>query len=102
MHVRPGGAAGGSGLGDYRAALHQVAGFDQQFGGVSVAGGKVVAVVNIDHIAILGMEFGDHDQAVGRGVDGGAGVDQKIDALVQGVLSSDWIDAPTEAGGVPV
>src|SRR3990172_3480812 len=43
MHMRPGGAAGGSGFGDDRAALHQVAGLDQQLGIMRVAGGEVVA-----------------------------------------------------------
>ena len=47
MHVRPGGPAGGPGLGNCRAAPHQVAGFDQQLGRVSVTGDQVVAVVDV-------------------------------------------------------
>ena len=102
MHMRPGGTAGGAGFGDYVAALHQITGLDQQLGSVGVAGGEVVAVVDIDHVAILSMNFGNNDQAAGRRVNGCTGVDQKIDALVHGVLSGNRIDAPAEAGGIPM
>src|SRR5450759_1454071 len=43
MHMRPSRASGGTGLGDYRAALHQTPRFYQQLRIVGIAGRKVVA-----------------------------------------------------------
>src|SRR5262245_3590258 len=74
VQVRAGGAAGRADLGDLAAALQDVALADEQLRSVRVAGDQVVAVVDVDRIAVLRVEAGEDDYASGGGVDRRAGI----------------------------
>jgi hypothetical protein len=102
VQVRAGGTTGGTDLGDLLAALDQGTLLDQHFGGVGVTGDQLVAVIDLDQVAVLGMALGGDHDAGGGGDDRGAGVGDEIDAFVKGLLAGEGIDAPAEAGGVPL
>src|SRR5207247_63543 len=64
------------------------------------AGHEVVAVIDVDHVAVLRMEAGEHDYAGGGGGDRRATVGEKIDALVHRPLPCKRIHAPPVGRGV--
>src|SRR5262245_45440333 len=97
VQVRAGGAAGRADVGDLAAALQNVAFAYIQFGAVRVAGNQVVAVVDVDHVAILRMEAREDDDARGGGVHRRAVVGEEVDAFVHRPLAGERIDAAAEA-----
>src|SRR5512139_3882642 len=56
MQVRAGRAPGIAAVGDAAATLHQVAFLDEHLRQVRVAGDEVVAVVDVNHVAVLRVE----------------------------------------------
>src|SRR5688572_11834956 len=100
MQVRAGGAAGGADLADLPAPLHQVALAHHDLRGVRVARHEVVAVIDVDHVAVLGMEAGENHYAAGGGDDRRAVFGDEVDAFVHRPLPVERVDAPAEARGV--
>src|SRR3990172_7054077 len=101
MQVRTGGAAGRADCGDLAAAAHDLSDFDEQLGGMGIAGDEVVAMVDLDHLAVLTVIFGEHHHAAGCRKYGCPHIGDEIDTLVQGMLPGDGINAPPEARSVP-
>src|SRR6266581_2578037 len=97
--MRTGGAAGRAGFRHLASALDNVAFLDEKPRAMRVAGGEIVAVVDLDHVAVLVMGPGVGHDAARRCENRGAGVDDEIHAFVHGEHAVERIDAPTEAGG---
>src|SRR5688500_11350579 len=97
MQMRPGRAAGRPHFGDLFAPLHQVALAHQDLGGVGVARDQVVAVVDVDHVAILRVEAGEDHHTAGGGDDRRAVVGDEVDAFMHRPLPVERIHAPAEA-----
>ena len=100
MQVRAGGAAGGADFADLLATLHQIALAHHDLRGMGVARHEVVAVIDVDHVAVLGMKAGENDYAAGGSDDRRAVVGDEVDAFVHRPLAVERIDAPAEARGV--
>src|SRR3954469_23508675 len=100
MQVRPGRAAGIAREGYALRALHYVALLDEELGEMRVAGDEVVAVIEVDHVAVLRMKAGELDDPAGRGNHRRAEVGKEIDPLMHRPLSTEGIDPPAKAGGV--
>src|SRR5687767_1283221 len=82
MQVRPGGAAGGADFADLLAALDQIALAHHDLRGMGVARHQVVAVIDVDHVAVLGMEPGENDDAPGGSHDRRTVIGDEVDAFV--------------------
>src|SRR5690349_21151524 len=79
VQVGAGGPPRSSGFGDLGSALHDLPLLDEEPGAMRVARGEVVAVVDLDQIAVLGMGTRvDHD-AAGSGENRGADVHREIE-----------------------
>src|ERR1700694_3138686 len=100
MQVRTGRSTGAAREGDAAAALQNIAFLHKQLGKMRVAGYQVIAVIDIDQVAVLRVEACKLHHACRRGDDGRAGVGKKIDAFVQRPLAGEGIDAAAEARGV--
>src|SRR2546426_8164274 len=100
MQVRSRGAAGRADFAELAPALHHVAFLNVELRLVRAAGHEVVAVIDVDHVAVLRMEAGEHDYAGGGGGDRRATVGEKIDALVHRPLPCKRIHAPPIGRGV--
>src|SRR3989454_804587 len=100
MQVRTGRAAGIAREGDAAAALQDVAFLPEQLGQVRIPRHQIVAVIDVDDIAVLRVEARKLHHAR-RGVDDGrAGVGEEVDALVHRPLPVERIDPLAESGSV--
>ena len=63
MQVGSRGTPGGPDFCDLLAALHQLTSVDQNLGGVGIACGQVLAVVDLHEISVLRMALGADDDA---------------------------------------
>src|SRR5213592_95183 len=100
MQVRTGRAAGVAREGDAAAALQDVAFLHEQLGQVRIPRHQIVAVIDVDDIAVLRVEARKLHHAR-RGVDDGrAGVGEEVDALVHRPLPVERIDPLAESGSV--
>ena len=100
MQVRAGRAAGRAHFTDLASARHDVALLHEQLRAMRVASDEVVAVIDVDHVAVLRMEAGEDDDAAGGGNDLRAGFGEEIDSFVHRQLAGERIDPLAEAGGV--
>ena len=62
---------------------------------------EVVPVIDFNHITILGMEVGVDDHAAGRSVHRGSLRGNHVDAVMEGALPVERIDAPAVVGRAP-
>ena len=99
MAVGAGGPAGGAHKGDGLSLGDLVALLDQKFGAVGVIGGKAVAVVNFDQVAVGAFGSGPDHLAAGRGGDGGAAGGGDVQPPVE-ILPAENLP-PAEGGGDP-
>ena len=60
MQMRTGGTASAAHFRNLLSAYHYLAQFDQTLGSMSITADEIIAMVNIDHITIFGMEIGIH------------------------------------------
>src|SRR3989442_13180625 len=100
MQVWTGRAAGIAREGDTAAALQDLAFLHEQLGKVRVPRHQVVAVIDVDDIAVLRVEAGELHHARCRGDDRRAGIGEEVDAFVQRPLPGERVDALAESGSV--
>src|SRR5579872_4063055 len=77
--------------GDGRADL------DEDPAEVGVARGEAVAVVDLDHVAVVAVPAGIAHDTVGRGENLGRSVSAQVDALMEGSAAAEGIEAKAEA-----
>src|SRR5204863_2817166 len=90
--------AGGSDFGDLLAADDQIAFLDVQARRMGVAAGESIAVIDLDHITILGMPLRGDDLAARSGEHRGALVAVEVDSFMERLAAGERIDPVTEIG----
>lgn len=55
MQMRTCRASGSSNFSDFLPALDQVTFFDKQLGGMGITGDEIIAMINLHHIAVIGI-----------------------------------------------
>src|SRR5690242_4676808 len=68
---------------------------------MGIAGDETVAVVDLDHITILGVEVRKDDDPAGSGVYRGAHLRHEVDTFMESALPCERIDAPAVARRAP-
>src|SRR5687767_2767274 len=95
VQVRPSRAAGRAHFAELAPALYHLALFHDQLRLVGVARYEVIAMVDVDHVAVLRVKAGEYHHAVRGRDDGRSLLGQKVDAHVHRPLTGEGIDAPT-------
>src|SRR5712691_8235118 len=101
MQVRPGRPSGRADRSDLLTTDDEVALLDEELRSMRVTRDQPVAVVDLNHLTILGMHVREDDLAAGRGDDRRPGLRREIQPLVKTLLSAERIDPPTEARRQP-
>src|SRR5438309_1782427 len=68
---------------------------------MGIAGDETVAVVDLDHITILGVEVREDDDPASRGVYRGAHLGHEVDTFMESALPGERVDAPAVARRAP-
>src|SRR6478609_9364636 len=99
VQMRSGGAAGRADFTDHLADLHAIADLDVDLRKMAVAGGKPVAMVDLDHAAVAAAPARIDDLAVCGRAHGIARLGAEIEAGVHRGPAEEGIAAHAEAGG---
>jgi hypothetical protein len=98
VQVRAGRAAGVAAQADQLAALDDLPGLDLELGEVGIARREVVAVVEFDQVAVLGMEARPSTTPPAAARHRRSRLRAEVDAFVHGAHAGNGVDAPAERG----